>query len=70
MSTSSIALPKQAFSINEACQVCGLGRVTLYKEIGAGRLRTVKVGRRTLVPAEALKAWLASLPTGKSHIAA
>lgn len=54
-------LPR-AFSIPEFCRRYGIGRTNAYQEIAAGRLRAVKVGRRTLITQEAADAWLASLP--------
>jgi hypothetical protein len=36
----------------------GLERSALYGEVGAGRLRTIKVGRRRLVPAAAIAAFI------------
>ncbi|HEV2557220.1 MAG TPA: helix-turn-helix domain-containing protein [Microvirga sp.] len=50
------------YSIIEATKATGVGRSCLYEEIGKGRLRAVKRGRRTLILAEDLRAWLASLP--------
>lgn len=47
---------KIAYSIREACAASSLGRTTLYSHIASGRLRVVRVGGRTLVPAEALAA--------------
>src|SRR3954462_7576736 len=35
-------------SVHEAAAMLGLGRSVLYAEIGAGRLATLKVGRRRL----------------------
>ena len=60
MQTNS-SLPKVSYSIAEAVAVTGLGRTSLYAEIGAGRLRATKCGRRTLIPAAALDEWLNSL---------
>jgi excisionase family DNA binding protein len=51
-----------ALSIEEFCSRYGIGRTTVYSEIKAGRLKAVKVGRRTLVPDHAGEAWLRSLP--------
>jgi excisionase family DNA binding protein len=48
--------PKIGYSIREACQASSLGRTTLYSHIAAGRLRAVRVGGRTIIPAEALHA--------------
>jgi excisionase family DNA binding protein len=51
--------PKIGYSIREACRVSSLGRTTLYNHIAAGRLRAVRVGGRTIIPAEALHALIA-----------
>ena len=51
--------PKIGFSILEACAATSLGRSTLYNHIAAGRLRVTRVGGRTIVPAEALHAFIA-----------
>lgn len=47
---------KIAYSIKEACRASSLGRTTLYGHIAAGRLRAVRVGGRTVIPAESLHA--------------
>jgi excisionase family DNA binding protein len=49
-----------AFSIAEACAAARIGRTTIYKEIGAGRLRAIKHGGRTLVLPSDLRRWLES----------
>ncbi len=59
MSTNQ--LPKLALSIPEFCRAAGIGRSRAYEEIRAGRLRIVKCGRRTLIPAGALQQWLEAL---------
>jgi excisionase family DNA binding protein len=41
-------------SIDEAADRLGIGRTALYGEITAGRCRSIKVGRRRLVPASAV----------------
>jgi excisionase family DNA binding protein len=53
---------RRAFSVHEFCVRYGIGRTNAYQEIAAGRLRAVKVGRRTLIPYDAAEAWLAALP--------
>jgi len=47
---------KIGYSIREACQASSLGRTTLYAHIAAGRLRAVRIGGRTIIPAESLHA--------------
>lgn len=51
--------PKIGYSIREACRASSLGRTTIYNHISAGRLRAVRVGGRTIIPAEALYALIA-----------
>ncbi|MEN2787559.1 helix-turn-helix domain-containing protein [Sphingomonas qilianensis] len=43
-------------TIDGARKALGLGRTTVYQLIKAGRLKTVKVGRRTLVRADSIRA--------------
>ncbi|WP_353199372.1 helix-turn-helix domain-containing protein [Sandarakinorhabdus sp.] len=43
-----------AYSIKDACSASSLGRTTLYSHIAAGRLKAIRVGGRTLIPAESL----------------
>ena len=54
---------KRAFSITEVCASANLSRTTAYHLMKAGSLRTVKVGRRTIVLAEDLEKFLGSLPS-------
>lgn len=44
-----------AISINETTKVLGIGRTSVYAFIGAGRLRTLKLGRRTLVSTASIR---------------
>jgi excisionase family DNA binding protein len=55
------AYGRLAYSIAELPELISLGRSQIYEEIRAGRLRTVKSGRRTLVLDEDLRSWLLSL---------
>ena len=51
-----------AISIAEAVRLVGLGRTSLYAAIAAGKLKTRKAGRRTLVETSALRHFIESLP--------
>ncbi|WP_374546618.1 helix-turn-helix domain-containing protein [Rhodoblastus sp.] len=45
-----------AYGIKDAVEAIGLGRSTLYEMMQKGTLRFVKIGRRRLIPADALMA--------------
>ncbi len=47
---------KLAYSIKEACKATTLSRTTIYSHIAAGRLRVIRIGGRTIIPAESLHA--------------
>ncbi len=51
-----------AHTIADAVKVSGIGRTTLYELIGAGKIEARKAGNRTLIPADLLRAYIASLP--------
>jgi excisionase family DNA binding protein len=46
--------PDRLLSIEQAARALSIGRTALYSEIKAGRIRSVKVGRRRLVPSSAI----------------
>jgi excisionase family DNA binding protein len=48
--------PKLAFTIAEACHAVGIGRSKLYELIAHGRIQTRKIGSRTVIPTESLRA--------------
>ncbi|WP_299809723.1 helix-turn-helix domain-containing protein [uncultured Roseibium sp.] len=56
---------KLAFQIVEAAKIVGVSRSKLYDEIQQGRLKTRKVGQRTLILKRDLQAWLNDLPSGR-----
>ncbi|MFD8148225.1 excisionase family DNA-binding protein [Streptomyces sp. NPDC059708] len=43
---------RRLHSVKQAAELLGVGRSTAYEEIRLGRLRTVRSGRRRLVPTE------------------
>lgn len=52
---------KLAHSVNDAAQISGLSRATLYALYKQGAIRFVKCGRRTLILHEDLVAFLQAL---------
>ena len=57
-------IPPVLYRIDEAATALRLSRSLLYELIRSGRLRTVKVGSRRLVPVEALAECVAMLQDG------
>jgi excisionase family DNA binding protein len=48
-------------AIKQAIYELGISRTALYELINAGKLKTVKIGRRRLVPIEAIEELVAGL---------
>lgn len=44
--------------VEAAAELIGVGRSTAYEEIRLGRLRTVRVGRRRLIPTEYIEEYI------------
>jgi excisionase family DNA binding protein len=59
-----------AVSIADAVKMVGLGRTSLYAAIAAGKLKTRKSGRRTLIETAALRQFIEALPETVSQNAA
>ena len=57
-----VTLERRAYKIHELKLLGGPAHDKAWKEIGAGRLRAVKMGRHTLILANDFEAYLASLP--------
>ncbi len=58
MNLATSGLTKAAYSISDFCELVSLGRSKVFEELKTGRLGKVKVGRRTLIPAAEVMAWL------------
>lgn len=55
---TNLNIEKAAFSIDDAARALSIGRTSLYQQVKVGRLRTIKCGRRTLVLARDIDAFL------------
>lgn len=57
--------PRLAFSVLEAARAAAVGRSTVYEAIRNHELIARKAGRRTVILAADLTAWLQALPSIK-----
>ncbi|MFN3619609.1 helix-turn-helix domain-containing protein [Sphingorhabdus sp.] len=51
-----------AYTINDAARVSGLGRTTLYKLAGEGKIELRKIGARSIITASSLRALIEGEP--------
>jgi excisionase family DNA binding protein len=51
-----------AMTITEFREWSRMSRTRIYEELSRGTLRAIKVGRRTLITADAANTWLAAQP--------
>ena len=45
--------------VKDAARMAGVGRDWFYSAVREGRVRSLRVGRRRLIPVTELKAWIA-----------
>lgn len=60
LSEPAVPGPDRLLSVDAASLTLGIGRTMLLGEISAGRLRSMKVGRRRLVPSAAIAEYIAA----------
>ena len=58
MSNNPQKQERRALSIKEVADACGLSRATVYRLIADGKLATLKIGARRLVPVDFIDALL------------
>jgi excisionase family DNA binding protein len=58
--TQNNGSPRRALRVNEFCESYRVSRSTAYRLIAEGKLKTVKVANRRLVPVDAAEALLES----------
>lgn len=52
------------YTVDEACEALRMSRSVIYELIRSGRLRTIKEGKRRLVPVKALDEYVAGFGEG------
>jgi excisionase family DNA binding protein len=53
---------RQVLDISEFCHAYHISRPSFYREVKAGRLRAVRMGKKVLIPLDAAKEWFETLP--------
>lgn len=66
MNLQNFNLTRTAYSVNELLAILPLGRTSLYAAIKSGKLRAIKLGKKTLFLAPDVIEFLASLPALKN----
>ena len=51
-------IERLCYSVDDAATLMSVGKRSLYREIASGRIKVVKMGKRTLVPAGAIQDWM------------
>jgi excisionase family DNA binding protein len=59
MPPNTLEEKRRAFSVREAARMCGVSRATLYRLLKEGKITTVKIGSRRLVPEASIETLLA-----------
>ncbi|MEU1540979.1 helix-turn-helix domain-containing protein [Actinacidiphila glaucinigra] len=62
-------LPPRLHRVEVAAQLLGVKRSTAYEEIRLGRLRTVRIGRRRLIPTEYINEYVELLKQESEQLA-
>ena len=57
-------VPPALLGIPDVQAATGLGRSKIYELMTSGHLKSIKIGRRRLVPAESLSSWVRSVCSG------
>jgi len=52
------SLDKKAYSVQEAAKLLSLGKTTVYELIWQNKLKCIKIGRKIIVPENAIKEFL------------
>lgn len=52
---------QELLTIPEFCEIAKIGRTSAYKLLNRGSLKAVKLGKKTLIPRDAVHEWIATL---------
>ena len=60
------SIPKLAYSVDDVVLATSLGKVSIFANLKSGDLKSIKVGRRRLIPAAALAEFLMPFANSRS----
>lgn len=58
---------KLTYTMKEASAALSISRTILWRLVADGKVPAIKLGNRTLIPAEGLRAWLHSMPSVRKN---
>ena len=61
---------KRALSVDAFCDLYSVGRTMAYAEMSSGRLESITIGRKRLIPCEDAESWFSSFKSHSQSIAA
>ena len=64
--TEPTSLSRAAYSPEETCRLLGIGHTKFYELVSEGRIKMLKLGRKSIIPAQEIPAFLNSLPAVKA----
>jgi len=53
-------MQKRTYSVEEAAKILGIGRSAAYQAVGTGEIPAIRIGKRLLVPVQALEQLLST----------
>lgn len=62
-------VPRLFLSVQDTIEASGLSRSVLYEKLRTGEIPHVKIGARTLIPTDGLRAWAEGLTRGAEQVA-
>ena len=57
LNTELHATARVNWRVDDFCRAHGIGRTLFYDEVKRGEIKTIKIGKRTLVPDSEARAW-------------
>lgn len=56
-------MEKVVYTVDEVAELLGISRPTAYENVKIGKIPSIKIGRRVLVPKSSFDKWLADTKT-------